>query len=356
MLSIRTVGFVARFYAYEKKYRGAWRYMLEIKITENESGQRLDRFLRKYLKEYSLGDIYKLFRKNKVKVNRMKAKESYMLALEDVVQLYIVRETAEPESKPPVKARRSSELQVLYEDDNILIVNKPIGVLTHPDKPGDTDTLIDRALGYMDQHGGYERSATFTPAPCNRLDRNTGGVVIIAKNYKSLKTINEAIRERWIKKLYLCVIKGKLDQKGELKGYLVKDEASNKVEITSHAQGEGKPVHTKYETVEVSEKLEGLNEVFSLLQVDLITGRSHQIRAHFSGLGHPLIGDAKYGAKRLNDYFKKHFDLDGQFLFAYRLEFHQIGEELNYLSGRHFVCPLPRKLDRMIEELFNKGV
>ncbi len=329
--------------------------MIEIRITENEAGQRLDRFLRKYLKEYSLGDIYKLFRKNKVKLNGGKVKESQMLALGDAVQLYI-GEIDRPAEKVVVKPKKQVELELIYEDDNLMIVNKPAGVLTHPDKPDDTDTMIDRALAYLEQQGGYAHSRTFSPAPCNRLDRNTGGLVIIAKNYTSLKLINEAIRERKIKKLYLCIVKGKLDRRGELDGYLVKDRAANKAAISDRAEAESKPVRTKYETLGVSRQLEELKDVFSLLQVDLITGRSHQIRVHFAGLGHPIAGDVKYGEKRLNDYCRQRYGLGSQFLFAYKLEFQKMEEALEYLTGLRFECPLPQKPDRMMRDLFYEGV
>jgi 23S rRNA pseudouridine955/2504/2580 synthase len=329
--------------------------MFEIRITENEAGQRLDRFLRKYLKEYTLGDIYKLFRKNKIKVNGKKEKENYMIKLGDVLQLY----TAEPDrgqsygkSETP---RVSQKLDVVYEDDNIIIADKPVGLLTHPDKPGDTDTLIDRALYHIYRNTGQGNSLTFKPAVCNRLDRNTGGMVIIAKNYMSLKAINSSIRNRGIKKLYLCVTVGKMNRQGEIIGYLQKDADANKVRIQSSEDKNAKKIHTIYKTLMVSEPIIESGKSFSLLEVELVTGRSHQIRAHFASLGHPLIGDKKYGYKEINEHFQREYGLKHQFLYAHKIIFGNIHDDISYLKGKCFETKLPKSLKNIADTLFNAG-
>lgn len=329
--------------------------MFEIKITENEAGQRLDRFLRKYLKEYSLGDIYKLFRKNKVKVNGKREKENYMIALGDTLQLYIVKPEAGKGSKAAAVPKVAKSIEVVYEDANILIADKPVGLLTHPDKPGDTDTLIDRALYHIYKKAGTDSSLTFTPAVCNRLDRNTGGIVIIAKNYKSLKGINHSIRDRNIKKLYLCVVAGKLKEQGEIKGFLQKDEESNMVRILGNKEEDAKEIHTIYRTLYVSDPSREAGKTFSLLEVELVTGRSHQIRAHLASIGHPLIGDIKYGDKGINEYFKKKFGLKHQFLYAYKVVFQNVHDDVSYLSGRSFESKLPEGLKSIINILFGVG-
>jgi len=329
--------------------------MFEIRISENEAGQRLDRFLRKYLKEYTLGDIYKLFRKNKVKVNGRKQKENYMLALGDILQLYIEK----PEEKGSVKAfsvpAKGREISIVYEDENILVADKPIGLLTHPDKPGNTDTLIDRALHHIYSNQQQEASLTFKPAVCNRLDRNTGGLVIIAKNYKSLKAVNHSIRDRSIRKLYLCIVSGKLTGKGEIKGFLQKDEAKNKVRISFDKDKDSKEIHTLYRVLGVCGHPKTAGKAFTLLEVELVTGRSHQIRAHFASMGHPLIGDAKYGDKQVNEYFRREFGLKHQFLYAYKVEFGNVHQDIEYLKGRSLVSVLPEELDRIKTTLFGVG-
>lgn len=325
--------------------------MFEIRMTENEAGQRVDRFLRKYLKDYTLGDIYKLFRKNKVKLNGKKAKENQMLSCGDLLQLYV--------EKPEAGARQEQQLpkpakslEVVFEDNNIIIAGKPAGLLTHPDKPGDTDTLIDRALYHIYKEKGAEQSETFSPAVCNRLDRNTGGIVIVAKNYKTLKAVNHSIRERGLQKLYLCIVAGKMDKSGEIKAFLTKDEDKNISTVHEADEGEGKAIHTVYRTLGVSDSITELGIRFSLLEVELVTGRSHQIRAHFASLGHPLAGDVKYGDKQINEYFWRQYGLKHQFLYAYKVAFCEVHPDIAYLTGRSFVSKLPENYVKITGRLF----
>jgi 23S rRNA pseudouridine955/2504/2580 synthase len=320
--------------------------MKEIKITENEAQQRLDRFLRKYMPDYKLGDIYKLFRNKKVKVNNKREKENYMLQLDDTVQLYIFDAVPVVEKHAAAPAK---PIDIVYEDENILLVNKPFGLLTHPDSPGDSDTLIDRALYYISQQEGYIPSPTFTPSTCNRLDRNTGGVVIVAKNYMALKTANKLVRERGIKKLYLCVVKGVIKEAGEVVNFLLKDEKNNKVEILEDHEAGAKGVHTKYKPV-------ASNGEYTLMEVELITGRPHQIRAHFASIGHPIVGDVKYGDKNTNKIFLDRFKLKHQFLYAYQIVFKEAEEGLEYLRGRSFTSKLPASFESIIQQLFDKRV
>lgn len=321
----------------------------EIKVTENEEGQRIDRFLRKYLKDFSLGDIYKLFRKNAVKINNKKVKENYMLALDDMIQLYISADTIDASNcmEPKSKKNTSKPIDVIYEDENILIVNKPIGLLTHPEKKDDEDTLVQRAISYL-VRGGLENSITFSPAVCNRLDMNTGGIVIVAKNYSTLKAINKLIRERKLKKYYTCVVKGNTPLKGEIKSYLTKNEMENKVDIHNEKSDDSKTAHTIYHRI-------ATNGDFSLLRVELITGRSHQIRAHLSSIGHPIIGDKKYGDKATNVFFLKRYGLNHQFLYADRLLMDETEDKILYLKGQEFKAKLPQGLSEISGNLFGKG-
>ncbi len=325
--------------------------MFEIKMTENESGQRVDRFLRKYLKDYTLGDIYKLFRKNKVKLNGKKVKENQMLNVGDLLQLFIEKPEADTRQELPL-TKPHKEIDLIYEDANIIIADKPAGLLTHPDKPGDTDTLIDRALYHIYSQKEAGESRTFSPAVCNRLDRNTGGIVIIAKNYKTLKAVNHSIRERRIRKLYLCIVAGKMEKSGELKGFLKKDQDLNLVSIKEAEDADGKQIYTRFRTLAVSDKVATLGRQFSLLEVELVTGRSHQIRAHFASIGHPLAGDIKYGDKPVNEYFRKNYGLRHQFLHAYKVTFEGVHEDISYLSGKSFESRLQQDASKIITSLF----
>lgn len=325
--------------------------MFEIKMTENESGQRVDRFLRKYLKEYTLGDIYKLFRKNQVKLNGKKVKENQMLSEGDLLQLYIEKPESEAGQRLPF-SKPAKSLNIIFEDKNIIVANKPAGLLTHPDKPGDADTLIDRALYHINKKSRAGESETFSPAVCNRLDRNTGGIVIVAKNYTTLKAVNHTIRERGIQKLYICIVAGKMEKSGEIKAFLKKDEESNISSIQDTDKGDGKAIHTIFRTLGVSDKIKELGMQFSLLEVELVTGRSHQIRAHFAALGHPLAGDVKYGDKHINEYFRKHYGLKYQFLYAYKVVFKEVHKDLSYLKGKSFACGLPENEAKIVGRMF----
>lgn len=325
--------------------------MFEIKMTENESGQRVDRFLRKYLREYTLGEIYKLFRKNKVKLNGKKVKENQMLNEGDLLQLYIDKPDVGPGRELTVK-KPARSIDLIYEDENVMIADKPAGLLTHPDKPGDSDTLIDRALYHIYKQTGSSNSMTFAPAVCNRLDRNTGGIVIIAKNYKTLKAVNYSIREGWLRKLYLCMVAGKMEQSGELTGFLEKDRDRNLVSVKGAESGEGKHIHTKFRTLAVSDRNPELGRPFSLLEVELVTGRSHQIRAHFASIGHPLAGDVKYGDKTVNEYFRKNYGLKHQFLHAYKVMFEEVHEDISYLKGKSFHSSLKQAEGQLAVSLF----
>lgn len=320
--------------------------MIEIRITQNEAEQRIDRFLRKYLKEYKLGDIYKLFRKNKVKINKKKVKENYMLCQDDIVQLYIANVENKEVRHNDVIQYNNNPVDIIYEDDNLLLINKSIGLLTHPDSPKDKDTLISRALGYLYKNDkSFIESPTFKPAVCNRLDRNTGGIVIVAKNYPTLKLINKMIRQHDISKKYKCIVGGKIASAGEIRGFLQKDEINNVVSVSNSEKANSKPIHTKY-------SVNNNNNHYSLLDVEIITGKSHQIRASFASINHPLIGDSKYGDRNINNEMKQKYNLKHQFLYAYSIEFCKCDEQLEYLQNKIITCNLPEHLIKIEKDLF----
>ena len=265
--------------------------MRTIEITKNESEQRLDRFLLKYFNNTTRSNIYKLIRKKVFKINgKRMTEEDYFLKEKDVLEIFLSEETIDTLIKPfiPVKPEKLG-LDIVFEDDEILVLNKPKGVLTHPDKTEYKNTLATMVHFYLKDLC----TNTFRPAPVHRLDKNTSGVVIFAKTYEALKKYNHLMRERAVEKYYICVVHGHLKKAGEVKGYLIKDEVQNKVRIVSRDTDEGKCCHSKYKP------LKQFGD-YTLVEVELLTGRSHQIRASMQLLGHPIVGDLKYGGRRVD--------------------------------------------------------
>lgn len=277
--------------------------MKEFVITENEAEQRLDRFLLKYFNDTTRGNLYKLLRKKVFKINgKAITKPDYFLKIDDVLNIYLADETIASLQKA-FKIPKPDQLgfEIVYEDEDILVVNKPKGLLTHPDKTEYRNTLSTMVQFYL----RALCTSTFKPAPVHRLDKNTSGVVLFAKRYESLKAYNALMRDRKIEKYYLCVCEGKVPEKGEIRGYLTKNETINKVELSQSGEEESKFCHTKYSVLEY---LKG----YSLVEVELLTGRSHQIRVSMAYVGHPIVGDIKYGGH-------KHMGMTTQLLHAYKM-------------------------------------
>ena len=266
--------------------------MKKIDITKNESEQRLDRFLLKYFNNTTRSNIYKLIRKKVFKVNgKRMTDENYFLQEGDVLEMFISDDSMNAMMKEfiPYKPEKLG-LDIVFEDEDILVLNKPKGLLTHPDKSEYKNTLATMVHFYLKELC----TNTFRPAPVHRLDKNTSGVVIFAKTYESLKKYNALMRERDVEKYYICVVEGHLKKPGEVKGYLIKDEIQNKVRIVTRDSDEAKFCHSKYRP------LKQFGD-YTLVEVELLTGRSHQIRASMQLLGHPIVGDLKYGGHRVDD-------------------------------------------------------
>ncbi|MEG0773353.1 RluA family pseudouridine synthase [Clostridium sp.] len=315
---------------------------MRIDIGINEAGQRCDKFVRKLLKDVPLSAIYKTFRKGDVKVNGKKVKEKYSLVEGDVVEIRQI----ESSTKKKTFERIENKLKITFEDENILMVEKWPGVLVHSDTKDGESTLTDYVLSYLYDKGDYEpeKETTFTPAPCNRLDRNTSGVVIYGKNFSSLRLLNEMIRERRIKKYYMSLVKGRIKD-GIYEGYILKNEDSNISKVYDHEVSGTKKIAMEVSTIQSC-------GTFSLIQIDLITGRSHQLRAHLAHLGNPIVGDPKYGDKSINNFFINKYSLDYQYLYAFKLVFKDTPEELAYMENKTIAESLPPVLKKIKNDVF----
>lgn len=304
--------------------------MLKYIVGQNDAGMRMDKLLQKLMPTMPKSLMYKYIRQKDIKLNRKRVNISDKPSVGDVIEAYVPDEFA---AKPKPKydfLSASHNLDIVYEDENIILVDKKQGVLVHPDKNEYTDTLISRICHYLYNKGEYdpEKENSFTPALANRIDRNTGGIVIAAKNAAALKILCDKIKDRELDKRYLAIVHGKLNKKEDLlEGYLFKDEKNNQVYLQKNKSEKNKTVKTKYRVLAEKNNL-------SLIEVELITGRTHQIRAHMASIGHPLLGDGKYG--RLKE--DKKLGFSKQALYSYELTFKFSTDAgiLNYLNGKTF--------------------
>lgn len=320
--------------------------MKSFTINKNDADQRLDKFISKSVPLLPKTLMYKYIRIKRIKVNGKRAEISTRLNMGDTVDMYINDEFFEkaPEKYDFLKA--SKNLNIIYEDENIILCDKKVGILSHPDDNEYIDTLIGRIKRYLYENGEYQPDDenSFTPALVNRIDRNTGGIVIAAKNAETLRILNQKMKDRELHKFYLCIVHGELEQKsGTLSGYLVKDESKNKVTVSKNARPGAKEIRTKYKVLDCDDSL-------SLIEVELLTGRTHQIRAHFASIGHPLLGDGKYGTNAQN----KKYGYKKQFLYSYKLVFDFTTDAgiLKHLNHREFEV----KDVWFKEEFYNKGL
>lgn len=305
--------------------------MRSVTINKNDSGQRLDKFMHKYFKSaMPTSLIYKNIRKKRVKVNGKKSEIDYVLQSGDLLEMYVNDNFFEQNPKVSV-AHVKPDFDVIYEDENIILIDKKAGVVVHADDNGSINTLIAQLLSYLINKCEYnpQDENSFTPALCNRIDRNTSGIVIAAKNAESLRTMNEIIKHRMVKKSYLALCDGVMEnKKAVLSGYLFKDSKQNRVYVTSTPQKGAQEIITAYQVLNQRQDA-------ALLEIELVTGRTHQIRAHLASIGHPLSGDGKYGKLDKTSKAKRKY----QALHSYKLEFLTGFENtiLAYLSGKTFV-------------------
>ncbi len=319
--------------------------MVDFTISENESGQRLDRFLRKYMKNAPLSMIYKIIRKD-LKVNGKRAHEDTILQGGDVIALYISQDRLSDLTRQKPRGHARRQFGIAYEDDNILIVAKPEGLLTHGDGREKKNTLANQVCGYLQDKGEFDpaKEKSFVPSPVNRLDRNTTGLVIFGKNAEALRAFTRYIRMRQhVSKRYVTLVKGTLEQSLTLHERIVRDQEANISRIAKDLH-EGKGAETLVKPM-VSKN------GFTVVDVELVTGRTHQIRVHMAHEGYPLIGDVKYGDRKTNEIARVRFGVTTQLLHAYQLQFGGLEGKYAYLNGKTIRANLPPKFGGILEKL-----
>ncbi len=291
--------------------------MITRKVTPSEAGKRLHRYVRNLMPNYPLGQIYKMIDQGKVRVNGKRKKENYELLAGDELNIHIDEETFEKSSggneRKPKFVGVKTDVDVIYEDDELLVVNKPVGLLTHPDQTEQKNTMITRVHAYLHKKGQLD-STMFLPASANRLDRNTSGLILIGKTAGMLHRLNQWVQRREIEKYYITIVEGRLQRGGTISGTLARETSRNRTVVVSDAnrhrftEESQKEAMTRYEPIHTSNNGHG----YSLVEVELISGRTHQIRSHFQSIGHPLLGDVKYGGKPVEG-------INHQLLHAWRI-------------------------------------
>lgn len=335
--------------------------MRQITVNSNEAGQRLDKLLGKYMNLAGKGFLYKMMRKKNITLNGKRCDGSEKVSEGDEIRLFLSDETIEKFSEVKVQKVKKQPLDILYEDSHILLVNKPSGMLSQKAKEQD-ESLVEYLIADLLERGEIttETLRSFRPSVCNRLDRNTSGIVAAGKSLPGLQILSAAFRDRSLHKYYLCVVRGHVTEKKRIEGFLKKDERTNQVKIFQDAPSgravsenflpgtvapeDAAPICTEYEPL-------AFRDGFTLLKVALITGRTHQIRAHLASIGHPIAGDYKYGDPEINAYVKKKYHVRSQMLHSWQLTFLQLPEPLSYLSGQSFQAPAPAAFADMFPEM-----
>ena len=315
-----------------------------VTVTKNDAGQRLDKFLTKTYRNLPMSLLYKAVRKKDIRLNGKRCEASSRLSEGDQIYLFLPDDALEIAPPTYEFMHASKALDIVYEDEHVMLLNKKAGLLVHPDDREFADTLIFRVQRYLYAKGEYDPAdeQSFAPALVNRIDRNTSGIVIAAKTAVALRVLNQKLKDREIEKFYLCIVHGKMPKAEDtLEAFLEKNESQNRVYISDTQKQGARTIRTRYRVLEEKNG-------FSLLEIHLLTGRTHQIRAHLASIGHPLLGDGKYGTNAIN----KGTGFNKQALCSYRLQFAftSDADELNYLNGKEFTLT-----DVWFADAFRKG-
>lgn len=326
--------------------------MQELKITKNESGQRMDKVVSKYLNQAPASFIYKMLRKKNIVLNGKKASGKEKLILDDVIQFFLADETIEKFSNVKIQKTKQVTLDIVYEDENVVFINKPVGMLSQKANPSD-ESVNEYLIQYLLASNAItgEELRSFRPAVCNRLDRNTSGLILAGKTMEGLQGLSMMLKDRTMKKYYRCLVKGNVNKDMYVAGWLVKDEKTNKVIVHNAKERmseEEKRIETSYHVIWNTDEV-------SFLEVHLITGRAHQIRAHLASIGHPIIGDHKYGEVKINTAYKERFGLKSQLLHAYRIQMPRLEKGLETLSQKEFCARLPKQFQTICDNACKAG-
>lgn len=324
--------------------------MIEITVTNNESGQRFDKFLFKYLNEAPKSFVYKMLRKKNIVLNGKKSQGDEKLNTGDVVKMFLSDETIEKFHKATVaKAFNVQSLQkndIIYEDSNIILINKKAGILSQKADAKDI-SINEMMISYLISNGEINDKTleTFKPSVCNRLDRNTTGLLAAGKSLLGLQELSKMFKDRNIDKYYITIVGGQINECKSITGYLIKDNETNKVTIKNKEIANSEYIKTEYIPLHI---FTINNKKFTLLKVKLHTGKPHQIRAHLSSINHPIIGDTKYGNKVINEYFLKTYDVKYQLLHSYSLTFPNTKISLEAVKGQTYIAPIPRVYEKIL--------
>lgn len=312
-------------------------------MFQEDAGQRLDKYLQKYLKLAPKSFLYRMLRKKNIVLNGKKADGSEKLKQGDVIRLYLSDETLEKFREEDRSYPVWPGLEIVYEDRQVLMVNKPAGMLSQKAAPEDV-SLNEYLVGYLLAGGQVTREslAGFTPGVCNRLDRNTSGLVIGAKTLGAAQEMGRLLKERQAGKYYLALVKGTIRRGERIRGWLVKDRKKNQVTVSREPAEGGAPIETAYEPL-------ASNGAMTLLKVELVTGKTHQIRSHLAGTGHPLAGDGKYGDATFNRYFRERYRLNSQFLHSWKIEFPAMDAPFDALSRRTVTAEPPELFRKILQ-------
>jgi 23S rRNA pseudouridine955/2504/2580 synthase len=317
--------------------------MQSININSNEAGQRLDKLLAKYLNKAPKSFLYKMLRKKNITLNGKKADGSEKLQINDEVKLFLSEDTIEKFSELIINKVSSNKLDIIYENENVLIINKPSGMLSQKAKETDI-SLIEYIISYMLDNGKITENElkSFKPSVCNRLDRNTSGIVIAGKTLIGLQKMSELLRNRNLNKYYRCIVNGTITKKQLIDGWLYKNEKTNMVSILKKERADASYIKTEYTPIAYGDNI-------TYLEVKLLTGRSHQIRAHLASIGHSIIGDYKYGNKGVNDSYKEKYKVESQLLHSYRLELPELDAPFENMSEMTIKATLPFLFEKILE-------
>lgn len=322
-------------------------------INTNEAGQRLDKYIKKYLPQAPNSFIYKMLRKKNITLNNKKADGTEKIAVGDEITFYFAEDTllkfhgpfsnnyACAEDYKKAYFCLKNRFSIIYEDEDVLLLNKTAGILSQ--KAAEKDVSLNEALiGYLLESDALTAIdlQTFKPSVCNRLDRNTSGVVIAGKSLMGLQTMSTLLKDRNLHKYYRCLVEGVMTNSCHLEGYILKNEATNKVTVYKEQVKDSVPIITNYRPIKNNGKI-------TLLEVELVTGKTHQIRAHLSSIGYPIVGDYKYGNARKNTIYKERFFIEHQLLHAYRVEFPEMRDACEKLSKKIFYAEVPAVFEKV---------